>query len=160
MARTPKPLAAISRHMTKEERQERAEAEEKLKLGTDDIYPPAWLGERGTFIFRRIVKEGLKIGLWDNLDNDALARYADLCDKLILLHDRLDREGIILEKQTKEGPVKYTNPTYGAYIQCQDACRKQSASLGITTIERLKLATGGGVEKPKNKFIKLIKDDA
>lgn len=160
MARTPKPLAAISRHMTKEERQERAAAEEKLKLGTDDIYPPAWLGERGTFIFRRIVKEGLKIGLWDNLDNDALARYADLCDKLILLHDRLDREGIILEKSTKEGPVKYTNPTYSAYIQCQDACRKQSASLGITTIERLKLATGGGVEKPKNKFIEILKDDA
>ena len=143
MPRPPKPLAAISRHMTKEERRDREEAEEKLKLETNELVPPAWLGTGGKMIFQRIVREGLKIGIFDNLDNDALARYADLCDKLIILHDRLDCEGIILEKATKEGVVKYTNPTYTAYIQCQDACRKQSASLGITTIERLKLAASG-----------------
>ena len=91
-----KPVAAGAQHLTKAEKEERLEREKAIRLGTDGIYPPAWLGETATFIFRRIAAEGAKIGLFDNLDNDALARYADLSSKLIGLQNRLDAEGIII----------------------------------------------------------------
>lgn len=157
MPRKPKPLAAMSRHMTQAEKTEREEAEKSLKLGTENIFPPSWLGEDATFIFRRIVKEGAKINLWDNLDNDALARYADLSAKLIYLHDRVDQEGIIATVTDAKGNSHDDiSPAYRAYLQCHDAVRKQSAALGITTIERLRLAANGKVEKPKNKFIEVL----
>lgn len=157
MPRKPKPLAAMSRHMTQAEKTEREEAEKSLKLGTENIFPPSWLGEDATFIFRRIVKEGAKISLWDNLDNDALARYADLSAKLIYLHDRVDQEGIIATVTDAKGNSHDDiSPAYRAYLQCHDAVRKQSAALGITTIERLRLAANGKVEKPKNKFIEVL----
>lgn len=157
MPRKPKPLAAMSRHMTQSEKEEREEAEKSLKLGTENIFPPSWLGEDATFIFRRIVKEGAKINLWDNLDNDALARYADLSAKLIYLHDRVDQEGIIATVTDAKGNSHDDiSPAYKAYLQCHDAVRKQSAALGITTIERLRLAANGKVEKPKNKFIEVL----
>lgn len=157
MPRKPKPLAAMARHMTREEKEARQQAEDSLKLGTENIFPPSWLGEDATFIFRRIVKEGAKINLWDNLDNDALARYADLSAKLIYLHDRVDREGIITTVTDAKGNSHTDiSPAYRAYLQCHDAVRKQSAALGITTIERLRLAANGKVEKPKNKFIEVL----
>lgn len=157
MPRKPKPLAAMARHMTRDEKEARQQAEDSLKLGAENIFPPSWLGEDATFIFRRIVKEGAKINLWDNLDNDALARYADLSAKLIYLHDRVDQEGIIATiTDAKGNSHDDISPAYRAYLQCHDAVRKQSSALGITTIERLRLAANGKVEKPKNKFIEAL----
>ena len=148
------PVAAGAQHLTKAEKEERLEREKAIRLGTDGIYPPAWLGETATFIFRRIADEGAKIGLFDNLDNDALARYADLSSKLIGLKNRLDAEGIIIPG-LKGG--KHINPTYEAYLKCQEAIRKQSAALGLTSIERLKLATAKQDDKQENKFMAALK---
>ncbi len=149
-----KPVLASSQHLAKEEKEKRLERENAIRLGTDGIFPPSWLGETATFIFRRIAKEGAKIGLFDNLDNDALARYADLSSKLIGLKNQLEVEGIIIPS-SKGG--KHINPTYEAYLKCQEAVRKQSAALGLTSIERLKLATAKQEEKIENKFIAALK---
>ncbi len=149
-----KPVLASNQHLTKEEKQKRIERENAIRLGTDGIFPPAWLSETATFIFRRIANEGAKIGLFDNLDVDALARYADLSAKLICLKNRLEVEDIIIPSP-KGG--KHINPTYEAYLKCQEAIRKQSAALGLTSIERLKLATAKQDEKQENKFMAALK---
>lgn len=39
-----KPVAAGAQHLTKAEKEERLEREKAIRLGTDGIYPPAWLG--------------------------------------------------------------------------------------------------------------------
>ena len=45
-----KPVLASAQHLTKDEKKERLERENAIRLGTDGIYPPAWLGETATFI--------------------------------------------------------------------------------------------------------------
>lgn len=152
MARPPKPLAISKRHNTKEEIKRREEAEAAIKLDANNLQPPAWLTGPAVFIFKRIVEEGAKINLFDNLDIDALAKYADLTDKMITLKTTVDREGFTLfDDKGRE----YANPAYTAYIAIQTPLMKLSSSLGLTSIERLKLTTAKE-EKPKNKFADIL----
>lgn len=152
MARPVKPLASSNWHMTKDERKKREEAEKALKLKANKLQPPAWLTGPAVFIFNRIVEEGAKINLFDNLDIDALAKYADLTDKMITLKLNVDKRGFTL---CDDKGREYTNPDYTAYIAIQTPLMKLSSSLGITTIERLKLALKKE-EKPANKFVDVL----
>ncbi len=152
MARAVKPVAALNKHLTKAERKKREEIEKTIKLEASKLQPPAWLTGPAIFIFNRIVEEGAKINLFDNLDIDALAKYADLTDKMITLKLSVDRRGFTL---CDDKGREYTNPDYTAYIAIQTPIMKLSSSLGITTIERLKLALKKE-EKPANKFVDVL----
>lgn len=152
MARPIKMVANSDWHMTKEERNRREKVEKAIKLNNDKLQPPAWLTGPAVLIFNRIVEEGAKINLFDNLDIDALSKYADLTDKMITLKTAVDRRGFTLSDDKGR---EYTNPDYTAYIAIQTPLMKLSSSLGITTMERLKLALKKE-EKPVNKFVNVL----
>ena len=57
MARPCKSVKSMSKNLTKEEKEARLKAENKLKGGADKISPPKYLNKNQKKIFRNIVKE-------------------------------------------------------------------------------------------------------
>lgn len=73
MARPRKPLAINKKHFTEEEREQR-EAEE-LSVPFTEVEPPDCLSDEQKEEFREIAEKLVALGIFTELDEDALARY-------------------------------------------------------------------------------------
>lgn len=74
--RPPKPIALMTKKMSKEERQRRLDAENKLQGNKDKVkIIPKWLTKGGRKNYKMIVDELEVTGVLCNLDINALARY-------------------------------------------------------------------------------------
>ncbi|WP_077369700.1 phage terminase small subunit P27 family [Anaerosalibacter sp. Marseille-P3206] len=82
MARPCKSVNVISKNLTKEEKEIRLKAEEKLKGGADKISPPKHLTKEQKKIFRSIVKELKESGILGNLDVYILSTCAVALDRI------------------------------------------------------------------------------
>lgn len=75
--RPPKPVALMTKKMSKEERAKREQAENELKGNSDKLMKiPDWLTKEGRKNYRGIVAELEVTGVLCNLDINALARYS------------------------------------------------------------------------------------
>lgn len=160
MGRPATSARALKGHISAAELNERYNAELSHKTGIDQLKPPEWLTERAGKEFMRLLTEGHKAKLWDNLDLNALAEYCTLWDRWRTLEDDIAENGPIVEATTARGlTYKKINPALKAQDTTFKAMIRLSASLGLTSIERLKLSNHKQPKK-ENKFISMLKNEA
>ncbi|ELK38932.1 phage terminase small subunit, partial [Brevibacillus agri BAB-2500] len=94
MARRAKPVGlhliqGNQSRLTKNEIEQRQEAEERLKPKKNRVKPPSWLDKVAKMEFNRLAKELAELDLVTNIDVNALATYCDAysdyvqCTKII-----------------------------------------------------------------------------
>lgn len=103
MARPCKSVDVMSKHLTKEEKKIKKEAEEKLKGGTNKIKPPTYLNKNQKNIFKYIVKELKETNILTNLDIYVLSNCAISVDRIqeaekLLNEDILNKEALRLKE--------------------------------------------------------------
>ena len=139
--RNKKPLALQKGNLTIEEKEARAEAEEKfLKGNTNQLKPPKWLDSEAKREFNRIVKELKALEVVQNLDLTVLAVYCNAYSNYVKLTEAIDRNGAIETYINKAGAE---NNVVSASVQAQhkyiDVIFKCSTRLGLSVSDRLKL---------------------
>jgi P27 family predicted phage terminase small subunit len=109
MARPTKSVKTMSKNLTKEEKNARLEAEEKLKGGADNISPPTHLNARQKKIFSNIVDEMKASGILGNLDVHILGVCAIAIDRIQQIEKMINKDlGKILDKNLMSAKDKYT----------------------------------------------------
>lgn len=155
MGRPRKTAEASTRKVSKEEKETRAAAEKKLKLGSDQLEVPKWLQDDTVAVaeFLRVVDEYKKIDTLDNLDLSTLAIYAKAYSSYIDVTNEINAHGYIVP--TADGSSKIS-----PYVTAQDRYVTQifrcSAKLGLATTDRLKLVVGADNDKADNKFLPFL----
>lgn len=109
MARPAKSVATMSKNLTKEEKEIRLKAEEKLKGGADKITPPKHLNKEQKKIFRNIVKELEVSGILGNLDIYILSTCSIALDRIQTIETMInDTPTLISDKDLRMSNDKYT----------------------------------------------------
>lgn len=97
MALAPKPVALQTAKMSKEERELRQEAEDKLKGNDNKVYKkPAGLNKEVGKIYKVIVEELRATNVLNNLDIDLLVTTADSIYRLRVARKKLDELGEVI----------------------------------------------------------------
>ncbi|MGU8909792.1 phage terminase small subunit P27 family [Clostridium perfringens] len=97
MARAPKPVALQTAKMSKEEREIRQEAEDRLKGDDSKVYEvPPGLNKKVAEIYMAIVNELKHANILNNLDVDLVSTTADAIYRLRNARRNLDRMGEVI----------------------------------------------------------------
>ena len=157
-----KPIDLNKSKMSKEDKENRKQAEIKLYGDSNKLKAPSWLNNDAKKEFKRIVNEMKAIetfnNLLSNLDLSMLAIYCNAYANYIELSKLIENEGMVIMYTNKAGE---TNPTISAYVQAQqkyiDVIFKCSSKLGLSLSDRLKLIVPSTEDLQENKFSKFIK---
>ncbi len=96
--RPPKPLALMTKNLTKEEIQIRTEQEEKLKGRDDKVYKaPKGLPKEVAKIYKTIVNELKEANILNNLDIELITTTAYAIFRMKEAREKIDRDGVVLE---------------------------------------------------------------
>lgn len=97
IARSPKPIALQTRKISKEEKERRQEAEDKLKGNDDRVYKlPEGMNPLVAKIYVVIVEELKHAKVLNNLDIDLISITADSIYRLGVARKNLDEHGEVL----------------------------------------------------------------
>lgn len=97
MARAPKPVALQSSKMSKEEKEIRQEAEDKLRGDDSKVYAaPPGLNKNIAAIYELIVQELKHAKVLNNLDIDLIVTTADSIWRMKQARRNLDRTGEVI----------------------------------------------------------------
>ena len=97
LAKAPKPIALQTRKVSKEERERRQEAEDKLKGNDDKVYtPPQGMNPMIAKIYMNIVEELKSAKVLNNLDVDLISITADSIYRLGVARKNLDEQGEVI----------------------------------------------------------------
>ena len=160
MGRVAVAVDGSKKHLTKAEKQNRKDAEQKLKIDREALKAPDWLDDVAKAEFERIVMETAKADMLDNLDLGVVAIYADSWSRYIELSEQIKNEGTVIELAGSKGQT-YTkvNPAVIAQQTYVDRIYKASTKLGMACTDRLKLTVAHTKEeKPENRFEKYFKE--
>lgn len=153
MGRQRKTTSTTKKHLTKKEKDQRANQEKKVKLDRDGLKVPDWMQNdllaRNEFI--RVVDAARKIDLWDNLDLSIIAIYCKAYSSYITVTKLIDEKGYVVQGKDSEKISPYVT-AQNRYVEQIFKC---SAKLGLATTDRLKLIVPEG-ESKENKFTKYI----
>ena len=153
MGRQRKTTSTTKKHLTKKEKDQRANQEKKVKLDRDGLKVPDWMQNdllaRNEFI--RVVDAASKIDLWDNLDLSIIAIYCKAYSSYITVTKLIDENGFVVQGKDSEKISPYVT-AQNRYVEQIFKC---SAKLGLATTDRLKLIVPEG-ESKENKFTKYI----
>lgn len=153
MGRQRKTTSTTKKHLTKKEKDQRANQEKKVKLDRDGLKVPDWMQNdllaRNEFI--RVVDAASKIDLWDNLDLSIIAIYCKAYSGYITVTRLIDENGFVVQGKDSEKISPYVT-AQNRYVEQIFKC---SAKLGLATTDRLKLIVPEG-ESKENKFTKYI----
>ncbi len=153
MGRQRKTTSTTKKHLTKKEKEQRANQEKKVKLDRDGLKVPDWMQNdllaRNEFI--RVVDAASKIDLWDNLDLSIIAIYCKAYSGYITVTRLIDENGFVVQGKDSEKISPYVT-AQNRYVEQIFKC---SAKLGLATTDRLKLIVPEG-ESKENKFTKYI----
>lgn len=109
MARPCKSVKSMSKNLTKEEKEARLKAENKLKGEADKISPPKYLNENQEKIFRNIVSELEESGILGNLDVYILSTCAISLDRIQTIEKMINlNPELIYSKDLRLANDKYT----------------------------------------------------
>ena len=159
MSRSRKIIDVSTGKIGKEKIKIRQEQEKKLKADRDDLVAPEWLTPNAKTEFERVVNECEKINILDNLDLGVLAIYCNSYDTYIETSKKLEKEGSIKYKTTKDGDeMAFINPLVNVQEKCVKYILQCSTKLGLATTDRLKLIVPVKDEPAENKFITLLKE--
>lgn len=148
MARPAKSVDVMSKHFTKEELENRKQAEKKLRGNTDNIKPPAYLSTNAKKIFKYIVRELEASGILTNLDNYILANTAIAIDRIqeaekLLNEDILNKDALKVKESYAKELFRYTNE-----LSLSPSSRAKLANININAKQEtedplLKVLAGG-----------------
>jgi P27 family predicted phage terminase small subunit len=96
LARPSKNVNLLSKHLTKEEKQNRQEQEDKLKGRADNIVPAQELNDNQIYLFNYIKSELSESGLLTNLDIFILTNCAIAIDRLQWIEDQINKKPALL----------------------------------------------------------------
>lgn len=103
--KAPKPVALMSKNMTKEEKESRLEQEEKLKGNTDKVYklPTGTHKEIGK-VYKGLVKELKEAEILNNLDIEVLMSTANAIYQMRLARQHILQYGSVITICDPENP--------------------------------------------------------
>lgn len=109
MARPSKSVKVMSKNLTKEERELRLAAEEKLKGGADNIFPPTHLNASQKKIFNYIIKQLNESGILGNLDTYILSQASIAIDRLQQIEKIINKDiNRMYDKDLMKAKSEYT----------------------------------------------------
>lgn len=147
-----------SNRLTKEQIEQRKEAEERIKPKADNINPPSWLKDKAKTEFNRLTKELSQIDLVTNVDIDALALYCDAYVDYIECSDIISKEGLMIEHTNKAGAENIVpHPLMTKKKQLFDQMKSLANEFGLTPGARAKIAIPKKEEK-KDPFGELLNE--
>jgi P27 family predicted phage terminase small subunit len=113
LARPSKDVNLMSKHLTKEEKENRLEQQEQLKGRADNINPPEYLSENQIALFNYIKSELEESKLLCNLDVYILASCAIAIDRLQFIESKINKNpGLLMQNQIMSAKDKYTKDFY------------------------------------------------
>ncbi len=98
----------LSKHLTKEEREKREEAENRLKGNSDNIEPSQELSENQLIIFNYIKSELQASKILSNLDRFILTKCAIAIDRLQSIEEKINAKPTLMFNKD----IKSTKETY------------------------------------------------
>lgn len=103
----------MSKHLTKEEKQKREEAEESLKGRSYNINPPNYLSKNQRMLFNYIKDELEESKLLNNLDIYILSTCVIAIDRLQFIEDKINNSPrLLMQNQIMSAKDKYTKDLY------------------------------------------------
>ena len=113
MARPSKAVKTMSKNLTKEEKQLRLQAEEKLKGEADKISPPRYLNKKQKQIFNYIVQELDAAKILGNLDIYILSTCSIAIERLQEIEMMINKDISVLEnKEIMNAKATYTRDLF------------------------------------------------
>ena len=138
MGKAPKPIALQSRKISKEEREKRQDAEDKLKGNDDRVYTaPLGMNESVAEIYRIIVNELRHARVLNNLDIDLISITADSIYRLANARKNLDEQGEVISDYNGKS---FKNPWVQVTKDYQAIFNAGVRELGLSPSSRAKLA--------------------
>jgi len=108
LTRPSKNVNLLSKHLTKEEKQNRLDQEEQLKGRADNIVPAQELNENQLYLFNYIKSELSESGILTNLDIFILTKCAIAIDRLQNIERKINNTPALMFNRD----VKSTKETY------------------------------------------------
>lgn len=141
MAKT-KPINLTTGHRTKEEIQQRQEAEERLKGNSNKIHiVPKWLCKDGKKEYKRLVAELENTNILTNVDIGVVAICADAYVKMNQANEIIKKEGMLIEYTNKAGATNISkHPALEVYAKYNDIYKKYLVEIGLSPSSRAKLS--------------------
>lgn len=163
MGRNAKPIELLliqgKKHLTKNEIEQRQQAEKKFKPRSNNIKPPSWLDDLARKEFKRIVKELQEIELITNVDVNALAAYCDAYSDYVSCTRIIQEEGLMVEYTNKAAETnKVPHPLLTKKKQLHEQMKSLATEFGLTPSSRAKIALPKQEEKEKTEEEKLFGD--
>lgn len=137
MARPPKPIALMTSNLSKEEVENRKEAEKKVKGNNNKVYRPRKeLPDQVKSIYKSIANELKEADVLSNLDIDLLETTAYAIYRMRQARDRINKDGIVIT--TPKGIAKH--PAINIEKDYQSIFQNGCIQLGLSPSARAKLA--------------------
>lgn len=135
--RPPKPIALKTGVMTKEEVQNRKEAEERFKGNNDMVYKVRDdLPTEVSAIYQRITEELKDANILNNLDMDLLDTASYAIYRMRQAREVIDREGMLISN----GKVMIKHPAVNVERDYQSIFHSCCIQLGLSPSSRTKLS--------------------
>lgn len=135
--RPPKPIALKTGVMTKEEVQNRKEAEERFKGNNDMVYKVRDdLPTEVSAIYQRITEELKDANILNNLDMDLLDTVSYAIYRMRQAREVIDREGMLISN----GKVMIKHPAVNVERDYQSIFHSCCIQLGLSPSSRTKLS--------------------
>jgi len=136
------------KHLTKAEKQARAEREAAIRPPSGNLRPPAWLSDEAKKEFRRIVRLMKDTGLLTMAEVDELAVYCDALVRHRQATEVIEREGVVVIGA--RGPMQ--NPAVLVATKYAQIIAKLAPRLGLDPSGRASLAIPREKEKQVDPF--------
>ena len=135
--RPPKPMALMTKNLTKEEIENRKEAEDKFKGNDDKVYRPRKeLPKEVSNIYKSIVKELKAAKVLNNLDVDLLETTCYAIYRMRQARELIDRDGTLIPS----GKTMIKHPAVNVERDYQSVFHSCCIQLGLSPSSRTKLS--------------------
>lgn len=135
--RPPKPMALMTKNLTKEEIENRKEAEEKFKGNDNKVYKPRKeLPKEVATIYKSIADELKDANVLNNLDTDLLETTCYAIYRMRQARELINRDGIVIDN----GSSLVKHPAINIERDYQAIFQHGCVQLGLSPSSRTKLA--------------------
>lgn len=117
-----------------------------------DVKAPAHLTGEAKKIYARLVSQLFNMGYLAEIDVDALSLYAFEYTELIKLQRQLQKEGYIVEEETKNGSTLKEHPLHKVVMKKLAAVNALGSQFGWSPVSRIRLRTLATPDDKKNDF--------
>lgn len=160
MARHPVALANNKKHLTREQKNRRANNEEAVRIkNSGAIICPDWLDDMARAEFDRLVHELKDLGILSSVDITALAVCCDAFSKWKLATELVNKLGLMSVRENRKGEKSVQpNPAVRDALRYGEMYRKMSVECGLTPNARMRLAVKDAnvSDKPQDELFKFL----